>query len=392
MRNIPTITQLYNEILTDLQTELDVVIPVWGKNFLRAMAAVQAAKLKIYYLGLGSLQKNIFVDTADSEKSGGTLERFGRVKIGRNPFPATQGKYNVTVTGVVGATIPAQTTFKSDDTAQNPGMMFILDIAYTLVAVSDTITLRALVSGTGSRLQIGDTLTATAPIINVDSGAVVSAEVDVPNSAEDIELYRKVVIDSYRLEPQGGASADYRIWGHDASGVKEIYPYAASAAPNEINVFVEATVVDSTDGMGTPTVTILDDVTAAIEADPITGRGRRPLGVFAVHTLPVVVNKVSIVITGYQGLTPAKEALLFQGLSEAIANVRPFIAGADILANKNDVLGNNNIINIILSTIPGSDFSSVEMTIQIGAGTPTVEANKIFDNGNIPFLTAVTYV
>lgn len=81
---IPTTQELYTSIKSDLETELNINIPVFGKIFLRALAAVQAAKLKLYYLAIASVQKNIFPDTADPESIGGTLERFGIVKLGRN--------------------------------------------------------------------------------------------------------------------------------------------------------------------------------------------------------------------------------------------------------------------------------------------------------------------
>ena len=87
MITIPTLKELYDQVLSDLETQYSISIPLFGKNFLRALAMVQAAKLKIFYLAVANLQKNIFVDTADPEASGGTLERFGRVKLGRNPFP-----------------------------------------------------------------------------------------------------------------------------------------------------------------------------------------------------------------------------------------------------------------------------------------------------------------
>lgn len=391
MVKIPTLQQLYNDILTDLQTGYSITIPVFGKSFLRVQAAVQAGKMKLYYLAVGLLQKNIFVDTADPEAAGGTLERFGRVKIGRNPYPATQGQYEVGVTGVFGGIIPGQTTWLSDDSSLNPGMLFILDNSHTLTGTTDIITVRALTPGTGSKLMAGDTLTATAPIINVDGGAGVVTETIAPVDAESIEDYRKVVIDSYRLYPQGGAPADYRLWGNDAEGVKQVYPYAASAAPNEINVFVEANISDSTDGMGTPTPTILADVEDVINTDPITGIGRKPLGVFSINVLPIIVNKIAIQITGFTGVTVDQQALIEQALSEGISAIRPFVAGADVLSERNDYLGINNIINIILNTVPGSVFTSVNMTVQIGAETPVPTASKNFDFGNIPFLTSVSY-
>ncbi|MCK4521555.1 MAG: hypothetical protein KAU20_03195, partial [Nanoarchaeota archaeon] len=115
MANIPTISDLYTQILASLEAQYPgMSIPLVGKNFLRAMAAVQAAKLKLAYLAIGDVQKNIFVDLADPAAQGGTLERFGLVKLGRLPFPAIAGIYTIQLTGTLGATIPASSTFKSN--------------------------------------------------------------------------------------------------------------------------------------------------------------------------------------------------------------------------------------------------------------------------------------
>src|SRR5688500_5678547 len=223
---IPTLNQLYTSILNDLETEFGTNIPLFGKNFLRALAAVQAAKLKLYYVALGGVQKNIFVDTADPESSGGTLERFGRIKLGRNPFPAQAGQYEVQVTGSVGATIPASSTFKSNDDSLNPGKLYVLDLAYMLIATTDTITVRALEAGTDSRVEVGDQLTATAPISGVNSLVEVTAESVAPLDAEGTEEYRGKAVEAYQLEPNGGAASDYRIWSFDVPGVARVYPYA----------------------------------------------------------------------------------------------------------------------------------------------------------------------
>lgn len=391
MVTIPTIKDIYDDIIADLQTEFGITIPEEGKNFLRSLSAVEAGKLKLFYLAIAGLQKNMFVDTADPEASGGTLERFGRAKIGRDPFPATQGVYDVTVTGLVGATIPAGTTFISDDTSLHPGILFVLDTAYVLVATADTITLRALTAGTQGQLAVGDTLTATAPIINVDSGAQVVTEVTEPVDEEDIEDYRAKVLQSYRLYPQGGASADYRLWGLDSAGVKQIYPYAASGSPNEINVFVEAEIASSTDGMGTPSAGILTDVADNIETDPVTGLGRRPLGVFAVNVQAVIINEIDITISGAGSISASDQTLIDAALADTINDVRPFIAGADTLSERNDVFSENRIIATILAVVPAAQFTGVSMTITIGAGSPVPTVSKQYDNGNIPFLTSVTY-
>jgi hypothetical protein len=391
MTTIPTTSELYNSILADLQAQYGSNIPVFGKVMLRAFAISQAGKLKLFYYGLGLLQKNIFIDTADPESSGGTLERFGRIKLGRNPFPAQAGKYQIEITGSVGATVAAQTTFKSNDDSVNPGKLFILDVAYVLVATTDSIVVRALDAGLDSKMSIGEGMTATIPIPLVNKAATVLGETVSPLAAESIEDYRTKGQNSYRTEPQGGAVTDYRLWASDAQGVKQTYPYAKSGAANEINLFIEATEVDSTDGKGTPTPTILSDVEDVVELDPdttfpIEDRGRRPLGVFDVHYLAITPKDIDIVIDDFVGITAEKQTSIFNALKLALSTVRPFIAGADLLVDKNDILDVNKIISVILSAQPGSIFGSVTMSVD---GSPV--STYTFYNGDIPYLDSVTY-
>lgn len=386
MITIPTLKELYDGILADLETEFNVTIPVFGKNFLRIMAAVQAGKLKLYYLAIGNIQKNIFADTADAESKGGTLERWGRIKLGRNPFPATAGQYTIEITGEIGATIAASTTFKSDDTATNPGKLYVLDSLYTLIAETDSITVRALEAGLDSQLEIGDTVTATAPIANVESQGTVTVETVEPIAAEEIEEYRRKVLAAFRLETQGGAATDYRIWAADAQGVQQVYPYAKSGAANEINLYVEATVADSYDGDGVPTQAILDEVEDVVEFNPDTTlelneRGRRPLGVFEIHYLPVTPLVVSIVIDGLLNSTTAIETIIQNELKDIVDAVRPFVAAADVLDDKNDILDTNRIIAGILSARPGAIFTSVTLTVD-----GNVVSTYTFENGDIPYI------
>jgi uncharacterized phage protein gp47/JayE len=393
MITIPTTIQLYNNILTSLEAQYGVSISLFGKVVLRAFSAVQAAKFKLYYLAIGNLQKNIFVDTADSESVGGTLERFGRVKLGRNPYPAVAGTYSLTVNGSIGGIIKAGTTFKSDDSSSSPGFLFVLDNDYTLVATTDVITVRALASGTESKLSVLDTLTPTSPIALVDSGpssVYISAITIEPLASEDLEAYRLAIINSYRLEAKGGAATDYRLWSADAQGVRYVYPYATSGATGEVDLYIEATVADSTDGKGTPSAQLLLDVEEVIDFDPdatipLLERGRRPIQVI-VNYMPVTIKEVDIIITGYLGNTPTIMSLLLSAITDAINNIRPFVDAADVLVNKNDVLDINKIIGVIITQTPGAVFSSVTIKIDnVAMSTYT------FVNGNIPHLNTVTY-
>ena len=389
---IPTLNQLYTDILSQLESELGITIPLFGRNFLRALAAVQAAKLKLIYLMIGDVQKNIFVDTADPESIGGTLERFGRVKLGRSPFTAKAGTYTVSVVGLAGAVIKASTTFKSDDNSASPSKLYQLDNDYTLTGTGDTIDVRALEAGLDSQLSLSDTLTATAPIANVESSVTVTAEVIAPLAAETIEDYRAKAIEAYQLEPQGGAATDYRLWSADAQGVAKVYPYVKQGFAGEIELFVEATQADSIDGKGTPSVAILNDVESVVEFDPDTTkplneRGRRPVGVFNIDFNPVTIKEIDVEITGYQNLTPTIQASIDNAVEAFIKTVRPFVDAADVLANKNDILSVNNLTYIILQAEPQSIFTSIDLKVS-GVSVPTFT----FDNGDIPNFNPLTYV
>lgn len=386
MTTIPTLSQIYTDIIADIEAEYSITIPLVGKSFLRALAAVQAAKLKLFYLGLGKLQKNIFADTADSESIGGTLERFGRVKLGRNPFPATAGQYDVTVTGTIGTTIPASTTFKSDDDSLHPGILFVLDVAFVTTSSPDTITLRCLTPGLEGQLSISDTLTITAPVPLLDSEATVTVENIEPIAAEEIEDYRTKVLAAYQLEPQGGAGSDYQIWAAEVQGVETSYPYAKSGVSNEINLFIEATLVDSTDGKGTPTGAILTNVETAIESPTVDRPSRKPLGVYEIHYLAITPLDVDVNVTGGT-FTATEKTSIFDTVELALASIRPFVSSVDVLADQNDVIDTNKLISLILEAVPGSTFGAV-----------TLEVNSVplttyqFENGNIPYLNAITYV
>lgn len=386
---VPTFTELYNSILTDLRNQLTIRFIV-GKVVIAAFAAVQAAKMKILYLTAAFIYKNIFVDTADPEALGGSLERFGRVKLGREPLPATAGEYRIEVTGTIGATIAPNTTFKSLDSSTNPDQLYVLDTLFTFTSGTGEIVVRALELGSGSRLEVGDQLQVTAPIANVDSFGEVLVEETAPTNGESTEEYREAVVQAYQFEPQGGARTDYRLWSQDAAGVREVYPYAVDGEPGKINLYVEANAADSTDDHGTPSQAILDDVEAVVEFDPDTTkplneRGRRPLGTFQIYFLAITPLPVDVDIVG---LT---DTSLLTAISEAITtfllDVRPFIDGAD---NPNDInkdkLYSSDIINIVRAiTGINASFDDVIMSVD-GVVTNLYQ----FENGDIPYTDDVT--
>jgi len=386
---IPTYNDLYISVLADLRNKLGTK-SIIGKLVLIAFSAVQAAKLKIYYLRIAFVYKNIFPDQADSQSLGGSLERFGFVKLNRYPESATAGIYTVEVTGEIGATIPPGTTFKSLDTSTSPDKLFVLDSLFTFTSETGSILLRALDLGTQASLIVTDQLQVTQPIANVDSFAEVISIDTTPFEAESIEIYRQKVIQSYRTESEGGAKSDYIQWSLDAQGVRRAYPYVKSGDSGIIDLYVEANPDDSTDGYGTPSQAILDDVEAVVEFDPddskpLYERGRRPMGTFQINFLPVNVLPIDIEITNLSDvgfLAAIEDAIIVY-----LFNIRPFIDGADNPNNQQqDLLYETDIYGVVRGVI-GSSATFESLTVKVDE---VLENIYEFENGDIPFLRNLT--
>ena len=385
---IPTISELTSAAINFINTELNISIPAFGKNILRANAVVSAGKLWLFYKALAMVQKNVLPDLADPESQGGTLERHGEIFLGRRPFQAVAAVYIANVTGTALATISAGTTFQSDDTSDNPEALFVLDNDYILTGTGDQITLRALDAGINSQLSIGNTLTATSPLLNVNDVVDVDSESTAPFAAETTEDYRAKVIESRQLEPQGGASSDYRIWSYDVAGVRLAFPYAVTATDNSVDIYIE-----STTGDGTASGALLLLVDAVIEFDPditkpIEERGRRPLGILNVTSKSIVTKVIDIEITNLTDSSASVQSTITSAMTAYLKDVRPFIAGAQPLANKNDTISSSTLgIEIQQAIGTGNIFTS--LTFDVATVT---QISYLFNNGEIPVLGTITYV
>src|ERR1043165_2802370 len=262
---------------------------------------------------------------------GGRLGRFGGERLGRWPFSATSGQYSAIVTGSAGAVIPGATVFRADDSAESPGMLFqIVGGDYVLTGTDDLITVIALTGGLISRLAAGNTLTTTSPILNVDNVITVDDETVTPVDAEDIELYREKIREKVQLIPGSWSAVDYRLVGSSITGIAEVSAYAHPTQPNEVNVFLQGTTAVASPGPSCPP-SVVTEYTDALELV-------RPLGVWDVHYASCPINNVDITIVmgTFPSFTTAQQALIATALTQFVNSVRPFIAAADNIAERND--------------------------------------------------------
>lgn len=390
MKPIPTIVEINQNISGDLKSRFNLFSDKLKKTF-NALALVLSGQFHLVYLYLRDIQNNIFPDTATSELQGGMLERLGRIYLNRNPFNATIGRFNISVVGVAGSVLRESLTFKSNEDALNQGQVYVLDLEYTLTGTDDVIEVRSIGSGVEFNLNVGNRLTITEPIIGVDKTVTVTEIIEQPKASEDLELYRQAILTAIQLEPQGGSKGDYRQWATDAQGVRLVYPYVRDSNASIVDIFVEATLADSVSGTGVPTTTILNDVLEVINEDPdVTKlpyeRSRKPMQadvqVSAITRVPIDIN-----ITGLNNNTASVQSTIESAIVDFLYKVRPFIDGADLRRNKNDILYSGKLQSAVTDSLTNGNFFN-DLTV-------LVDGNAVvfyeFDLGNVPYLRNLNF-
>lgn len=391
MKPIPTIKDLYTNISNDLRSKLNIQIDYLKKN-LDAFSLVMSGFFHLAYLFLSDVQDNIFPDKATTIDQGGTLERQGIIYMNRNPFPDSIGSFKLAVTGVAGSVLRVNLTFKSNEGTLNPGQLYILDSEYTLTGTDDEIEVRSIGAGIVYNLNVDDNLTITEPVIGVDKTVSVLEVLEQPKAGETIELYRQAILNAIQLEPQGGSRADYRQWATDAQGVRLIYPYVKDVDTGTMEIYVEATLADSTDGKGTPSISILNEVEDVIEMDPdVTKptyeRGRRPMQADP-DILPIILVPVDITISGLNDGSASVQDTIESSVIDFLYDVRPFISGADLRRNRNDVLYSGKVQSVVTDSLVNGNFFN-DLTLYVDGNAVT---SYEFTLGNIPYLRDLNFV
>lgn len=381
-----TILQLKEQISNDLKNELNLSDDDL-KKVLDAFSSVLAAQFKLTYLALNDVQRNLFPDTADLAENGGTLDRLGRIYLNRDIRPATSAIINLSVTGESGSVLRAGLTFKSNEDALNAGKLYILDSEYIMTGTNDVIEVRSLGGGLDFALQVGNNLTITEPIIGVDKTVLVDSIDTEPVAGESVNEFRTAILNAIQLEPQGGAKTDYIQWANDAAGVRKVYPFLKENEAGTVQIFVEASDAD-----GTPTSGILTEVEEVINFDPdqtrpLSERGRKPIQV-NLEVLPIDLIEVEINIVGLQENTTDIQNAIESNIITYLKTVRPFVDGADLARNKNDILYAAKLQSVVTDVIDSDNFFTDFVMFIDGVNQTTFQFNK----DKIPKLININYL
>jgi hypothetical protein len=168
---------------------------------------------------------------------------------------------------------------------------------------------------------------------------------------------------------------DYRLVGDTVAGIGQTYAYADSGASGEVNVWLQGVTPVANPG---PSVspTVISNYEAALA--PVL-----PLSVWAANVASSPINDVTVAITMgiFPAFTAAEKILIQNALVDFVNGVQPFIASADDVSLRHDVIATFNLTSIITAAVPGKGFASLVFTV---AGSPVTEWTA--DNGEIAFL------
>lgn len=393
----PTTQDLADNIVAQIQLAIGQTIPLLPKAFTRVLAKVLAGVVVLLYKYAGFIFLQLFVAYATNEETiiNGRVIRplteWGRLVGVGDPEAATRAELTVTVTvtNMTGSLAAGSQLLFAPS-----GVVYLTTAAVALNAATVTVTMRASSDQTGGtgegaigNLEVGDVVSFANPLPNVATDAVVASVVVTGADGETVAAYRQRIIRRFQRKPQGGAYADYQVWGEGVAGIAHVYPYTSNT-PGEVDVYVEATEASSGSADGIPTGAQLTAVAAAIELDDNGLASNRPAG--------AGVNVYAITRTGFEvecsGLDApditAAESTVEQAVDEFLRSREPFIVGLSVLPRLDRVTraAVSGVVDDAVSAVGGT-VTTVVLKL---SGSP-IEAYTL-SNGEKAKLNSISFI
>lgn len=363
-QTVPTTQALADDIVADVDAELDHSTPFLAKTFTRVLGKTLAgANVLLWKYGSWMLLQ-MFVQTASMKETtvlGVTVRPlvfWGRLFGAGDPLAASRAELVVLVTVLVqSGSIEAGRQFVYAPT----GIVYTATAAVALNAALVLVTVRAASDQQGGagegilgNLVPGTALQMANPLPNVARAVTVWSQSVTGADAETEDDYRARVIRRVQQKPQGGAYADYQLWGEEGPGIIHVYPY--TGAPGQMDVYIEATPDSSGSPDGIPTSAQLAEVLALINLDQDGKATRRPGNAF-INVLPISRVVFDVVVTGlFVDDEPTAESSTEEAVTELLHAAEPFIVGLSVLPRKDRITlaAISGVIDDVASSLGGS--------------------------------------
>ena len=353
-----TIEEVQKLLIRSFEHGFNRRLRILPKSFIKILCKVFAGVFIVVYKLVGWYFLQMFPETADWKEVtilGVRLRPL--VKLGvlfgvGEPLAGVQWRGIITIDVLTqGSVLYSGTQLKNSVT----GKLYITTETKTLLKSKEAVPVVCTEIGTAGNLEQNDTLNFVNPYGFIKTEAVV---LDVARVGLDNELessYRNRVINRFRLQPQGGALADYRIWASEVPGVLNVYPYNDKEQPGGVLLYVSGIPDVYADRI--PNNGLLKKVGEACTYDPETGKAtRKPLtamldpkndGSYS-NVKPITVAVFDIVITGVSGIVPADFAQVVKpALQNYFLDRDLYIRGLSDDNNRTNVISKNHIITVV---------------------------------------------
>lgn len=396
--SVPSAQAVSDNIIAAVEAAIGKTIPLLPKSFTRVLAkALSGVFILTYKYATWSFLQYFaahasFRETEVNGRRFVPLIEWGRLVGVGDPDIATNARCVVSfdVLDPDLTVIPAGRQFVHTTT----GITYITLSAVTLNATTKIVEVLAAGdpdgnggSGIQGNRALVDVMKWANPLPQLSTvGGVVQTITFVASDAETEAAYRARVVSRFSARPQGGAYADYRIWGSDDPGVQNIYPYTGRS-PGAVDVYVEATVATSNED-GIPSLAQLQAVKALIEQDQSGLASRRPVSAY-VNVEPISRQPFSVTVTNLVADDPpATMDTIEAALDDFFRSREPFIVGLSALPRADRVTrsGVSGVVDEAASA-DGATVNTVEVTL---AGQPitayTLSAGEKAKLGTVTFV------
>jgi hypothetical protein len=353
-----TIKEIRDILITAFQNEFNRSLRILPRSFVKIFATIIAGIFIVLYKLIGWFFLQIFPETAywkEVKVLGFTvrpLVKWG-VLIGVGlPRSGMQwkGEIEVSVTNL-NTTLNPGTQLKSSLT----GKIYITDSPHILDGGFAFVEITCNTPGTAGNLREGDVLNFVSPMGNVKKTAAVISVTREGTDDETEAEYRYRVVNRYRMQPQGGSLADYRIWASTVPGVLNTYPYNDSESPAGVILYVSGNPGLYSDRI--PSGNLLLQVGDACSYDPETGRAnRKPVTAVLdpdfngsyTNIRAVGVIGFDIYIDGVLGIALEDFAEIVRpGIENYFLGREPYIRGLSDDNNKTNIVSRNNVSSTV---------------------------------------------
>lgn len=345
----PKLSDIQSQIVSDIESKTGQSIPLLAK-----------AVWKIWAFALAGIWLILYKYGSDAFK-----QRFAQT---------ASRKFLILIGGLIGINIQsatiwdgqAQVTSTTDQGNLEAGIQLVNNNTGTVYTVTTTIAksigtmtfdLASTVSGEIGDLLVSDVLDFVSPIPGLANTATISTVTTSGEDEEDLEIYRRRVINGYQKKPQGGAEADYEEWGLEASNAISIFPFPTPSVPGQVDIYAE--VDNQTDGI--PTSAQLTTIEQYIKYDPTTGRKTRRPMTAELNMYAITRSAYDLNITGLSPDTTDNRTAINTAVTELLLAKAPYVDGLTV--TRNDSISQAECFSTVFTTASnlGATISGVTL-------------------------------